>query len=329
MKLGGRRKTSMGFTIVEVMIVLAVSSIILLSAITLVNGRQNHTEFTTGIDSLQQQLQQIVNETASGYFPGVGGFTCQAAGSGPVTFSGGAKAQGTNQGCVFLGKAIQFGLGPTDDQIAVIPLVGRQYLGGTFTPVSSLGQAQPRAAWNLAVGEPSSLQNLSPISALQYGLHIASYNSACGASASPEAVCYVPATSSGTFVQSGAAAFMFGDPSGTLASFDGTNGNLQSGSESLSLYGVYGGTGGSSQKGQARGTASANIGNVPGTTPPPSPPGGVGMGWLQSASKMLVCVTSGSTNESGLFTIGGGAVSGPSGDGGLSVTVQIKEDQTC
>jgi hypothetical protein len=84
---------------------------------------------------------------------------------------------------------------------------------------------------------------------------------------------------------------------------------------------------GGSQKGQTEAQASANIGN-PGVTQPAAPPGGVGMGWLQSASKVLICVASGSTNESGLFTIGQGSTVASSG-GGLSVSVQVKEDQTC
>ena len=189
----------------------------------------------------------------------------------------------------------------------------------------------PRAAWPLVTGEPPALQNLSPTSDFQYGLQIASYNSSCGVSAPPEAICYEPTTSPGTFTSTGIAAFMFGDPSGTLASFDASSGDLESGSEQLSLYGVYpgGSVGGGSQKGQDRDTASTNIGNVPGTSASPSPPRGIGMGWLQSASKVLICVASGSTNESGLFTIGGGSTATSSGDGGLSVTVQIKQDQTC
>lgn len=330
--------TSMGFTIVEVMIVLAVSSVIVLSALTLVNGRQNKTEFTTGINDLQQQLQQIVNETASGLYPGLGGFTCQPN-TGPATFTSGNKTQGTNQGCIFLGKSVQFGLGPTDDQLAVIPIVGKQYQADGVTPVATVGQALPRAAWPFTIGpgdtEPSSLQNLSPTDGMEYGLHIASYNAACGVSASPEAVCYEPTTQPGTYLQTGMAAFLFGDSTGTLATFNAASGNIQSGSEELSLYGVYSASsalGGGSQKGQAKGTASLNIGNVPPniTTMPngTAPPGGAGMGWLQSASKVLICVASGSTNESGLITIGGGA-SASAGDGSLSVTLQIKEDQTC
>jgi len=339
MKLGGCRGASMGFTIVEVMIVLAVSSLIVLSALTLVNGRQNKTEFVTGINDLQQQVQQIVNETASGLYPGIGGFTCQPGASGPVTFTGVSSAQGTNQGCIFLGKTIQFGLDTTDSQLAVLPIVGRQYQSDGITPVATVGQAIPRAAWPFTIGpgvvEPSSLQNLSPIDNMEYGLHIANYNTACGVSTAPIAVCYEPTSQPGTYLQTGIAGFLFGDPSGTLASFDTTSGAIQSGSEQLSLYGVYSASsalGGGSQKGQDRGKAGLNVGNVPPTiTTLPSggaPPGGTGMGWLQSASKLLICVASGTTNQSGLITIGGGGSAG-AGDGSLSVTLQIKGDQTC
>jgi type II secretory pathway pseudopilin PulG len=339
MEQGGRRETSVGFTIVEVMIVLAVSSLIVLSALTLVNGRQNKTEFTTGINDLEQQLQQYINETASGLYPGVGGFSCQSASSGPVTFTSTNNAQGTNEGCIFLGKAIQFGLDSAETQLAVIPIVGKQYQADGVTPVASIGQAIPRATWPFMIGpgntEPQSLQNLTDVEALEYGLHIASYNSACGVSSAPMAVCYEPTSDPGTYLQTGMAAFLFGDSSGTLATFSATNGDIQSGSEQLSLYGVYPSSsalGGGSQKGQATATASLNIGNVPPaiTTMPngTAPPGGAGMGWLQSASKVLICVASGSTNESGLITIGGGSSAG-AGDGSLSVTLQIKEDQTC
>ncbi|HUB93492.1 MAG TPA: prepilin-type N-terminal cleavage/methylation domain-containing protein [Verrucomicrobiae bacterium] len=339
MEQGGRRGASMGFTIVEVMIVLAVSSLIVLSALTLVNGRQSKTEFTTGINDFQEQLQQIINETASGQYPGMGGFTCQPAASGPVTFTTTSSSQGTNQGCIFLGKAVQFGLDTTESQLAVIPIAGKQYQPDGATPVASVGQAIPRAAWPFTIGpgdtEPQSLQNLTAIDPLEYGLHIASYNSACGVSSSPIAVCYEPTSQPGTYLQTGMAAFLFGDSSGTLASFSTSNGDIQSGSEQLSLYGVYSApsaAGGGSQKGQSANTASLNLGNVPPTTTTmpngTAPPGGTGMGWLQSASKVLVCVASGTTNQSGLITIGGGTSAG-AGDGSLSVTLQVMEDQTC
>jgi len=318
MKRGGYRETTAGFTIVEVLIVLAVSSILLLSAIALVSGRQNQTEFTTGINDFKQQLQQLINETASGSYPNSGGFTCNANPGQPVTFSAGAaNNQGTNQGCIFLGKAIQFGLGPTDDQIGVIPLVGNEYESDGVTPVSTIGQAVPRATWPLATGEPVTLEGLTNVDDLEYGLQVASYNAACGVSTSPEAVCYEPSNAPGTYVQTGVAAFMFGNSSGTIASYGATSGYLQSGSVQLSLYGVAG----QSQKGQARGTASVNIGNNP-PTATSSPPGGTGMGYLVNASKVLICIASATTSQSGLFTLSGG-------NGNLNVDLTVMNGATC
>jgi type II secretory pathway pseudopilin PulG len=335
MKRGGYRADAAAFTIVEVMIVLAVSGLILLSAISLVNGRQNRTEFSTGINDLQQQIQQIINETASGYYPNGQDFTCSAATSGtltPVTLANGSGAQGTNAGCIFLGKVVQFGLGNTNagpSQLGVLPLVGNQfqYVGGTPDPIAQLNQAVPRAAHQAtgASGAPLSGESNVPTATaatdlMEYGLHIATSNSQCSGSANGDPVCYVcsgsggasPACTAGTYAKTGIAAFVAGDSSGNIATPEaGSSTNLQSGTEQLSLYGVSG-----SSQGDALGVASANVGNLTASE------AGNSNGWgnLVSASEVLVCVASNGTNQSGLFTI--------SGDGSLSVRLQIYDNST-
>jgi len=334
MKRGGYRADAAAFTIVEVMIVLAVSGLILLSAISLVSGRQNRTEFATGINDLQQQIQQVINETSSGYYPNGEDFTCSAT-SGtptPVTLADGTGAQGTNAGCIFLGKVIQFGLGNTNlgpSQLGVIPLVGNQfqYVGGTPDPILQLSQAVPRAAHQATSTSGSPLAGESNVPTatastdmMEYGLHIASSNSQCSGGANNDPVCYVcsglggapPACTVGTYAKTGIAAFVAGDSSGDIATPDaGSSTNLQSGAQQLSLYGVSG-----SSQGDALGVASANIGNLS-----VSEAGNSG-GWgnLVSASEVLICVASDGTNQSGLLTI--------SGDGSLSVRLQIYDNST-
>ncbi|HWT56172.1 MAG TPA: type II secretion system protein [Candidatus Microsaccharimonas sp.] len=120
-------KESAGFTIVETLIVLAVSAILAVSAMLLVAGRQAKTQFAVGANDLKQQLEQIINETRSGYYPGNGDFTCTphtGAGGTPL-ITGGAAAQGTNAGCIFLGKAVEFGV-PDFQSFATYPLVGNR-----------------------------------------------------------------------------------------------------------------------------------------------------------------------------------------------------------
>lgn len=104
------RLSGAGFTVVEVMIVLAVTGMLFLSAALLVGGRQNREEFNIGIQQIQSQVQAVINEVSSGYYPSSGDFTCERSGSS-ISFSSGSNEQGTNSDCIFLGKVIEFGSG--------------------------------------------------------------------------------------------------------------------------------------------------------------------------------------------------------------------------
>jgi type II secretory pathway pseudopilin PulG len=144
MKRGGDTKSAQGFTIVETLIVLAVTSSLFLIAATMINGKQNKTDFQIGSRNLQQQFQQIINETASGYYPN-NGFTCLVPGAGShVSFSSGAATLGQNTGCIFIGKTVAFDTN-TPDSYIVYSLAGRR-LGGTNEQVVS-----PKDAWTTPI----------------------------------------------------------------------------------------------------------------------------------------------------------------------------------
>lgn len=222
MTKGGYREAIAGFTVVEVLIVLAVSGLLAISAMVLINGRQAKAEFTTGINGFQQQLQQIVNEVASGYFPNLTGFSCDIlpAQSQRVAFSdaAGGGAQGSNKNCIFLGKGIQFGLDSSSAQIATYPFVGAEFINdpvlGTI-PVETIADARARLAWpdwnppatrtisRPGAGDPAAdqggatypaaydaLRNLTVTAGLEYGLHIAASNSRCTGAFEPSLPVY-------------------------------------------------------------------------------------------------------------------------------------------
>jgi prepilin-type N-terminal cleavage/methylation domain-containing protein len=67
MATGGNQQQ--GFTIVETLIVLAVSAALLLVGMLFVSGRQNKTEFLVAINGEKQQMEQLINETANGFYP--------------------------------------------------------------------------------------------------------------------------------------------------------------------------------------------------------------------------------------------------------------------
>ncbi len=300
MRQGGHRAASGGFTIVEVMIVLAVTGIMFVAAAILINGRQNKTEFTTGINDLQQQLQQIANETASGYYPNNSNFVCKSSAIGPVTFTPGSNKQGTNGGCIFMGKALQFGLGAAAaaSSLGILPIVGNQYQASSTAPVLTVAQARPRAVYP-GVAE-SGVPNTSITDYMENGLSVAASNNACGVGLG--GICYIDAASSSK-VATGIIAFISGDSSGNIAVSNGGSG-LQAGSQQMSLYGVSGST-----PNRTLGQASDAIG---GTSSPY-------VSKLHAASSASICIASATTNQSGLISL----------DSGLRITLTIKMGLTC
>lgn len=270
MKQGGRHKAA-GFTIVETMLVLAVTGSLFVSAAVLINGRQNKTEFQTGINNLQQQVQQIVNETSSGYYPTSKNFTCNGATHPVKIFAAGANNQGQNSGCIFLGKVVQFGTSVDPTQLVVYPIAGNQ-LNVASKNVLTVAQASPFAiAPGFVVG--SSPVDASVSQSMLSGLSVAITGGA------PIMSYTVGAISNPT----GAVGFITGDSSGNIASSTSTG--LGSGTQQLSLYAVSGTTANMNTKTLVD---KINAGNL-----------------VNNVSSITACIKSGTTNQSAALTIGG------------------------
>lgn len=326
MNRGGNLDAADGFTIVEVLIVLAVSSMLFLSAVLLINGREAKTQFTTGINDEISQIQQIITDTTDGYYPNNSDFTCAGNPGGevtPKTVAPGSTQQGTNQGCIFLGKAIQFGLGPTTpgySTLGVLPIVGNSFQNGSVppSPVLTLTQAVPRALYPANASAPESAVPTDTVERdyMENGLQIANGNNVCISHglASNIAACYLSATS-GSWQETGIAAFVEGDSQGNIAAnASGSGSNLQSGVPQLSLYAVKG-----SHKDDDLMTASNALSNL----------GGSSSLGLDPAEEILVCISDyGGAGTSGLIALGGNGTSG-STNGGVGVTLQIKDDPQC
>lgn len=201
-------KDQTGFTIIEVLIVLTVSSILLVSAIILLNGRQAKTAFLTGKNDLKQQFQQVINESAKGFYPNNDAYKCDGSGAQVQIVANGMGAQhkqlGTNDGCIFLGEIMQFNTsGNTFD---LVPVVGKQYAGSGLSS-SSLSQTVPVAATQLK--QPRVMNS---------GLK------------------FVSATADGNAVNSKSVAFLVGDNTGRFATV--ASDGLASGTQIYSLYQV-------------------------------------------------------------------------------------------
>ena len=139
---GGSTK---GFTVVEVMIVLAISGALFVSAVLMISGRQTQTAFEEAVRQVQSQIGQVLNEVSTGYYPNDGNFQCTAPSAvNPPTLGTGSSSQGSNSGCIFVGKALQFGVAGTDpEQFAVYTIAGLKKGGLGGSESTSLADARP------------------------------------------------------------------------------------------------------------------------------------------------------------------------------------------
>jgi len=98
-------KRTGGFTIIEVMIVLASTGALLLIAMTVIGGQIASTNFQTGTRAFATELQNIANQVTSGQYS-YNNFSCSLIGGSTYIYPANTNTQGQNLGCEFIGKNI-------------------------------------------------------------------------------------------------------------------------------------------------------------------------------------------------------------------------------
>ena len=278
-----RKARSSGFTVIEVMIVLAVTGLLFLSASALISGKTDQTEFDQSSRAFQQQIQGVINEVATGTYTGTAGssnYSCSVAGK--LVFGPGGNGQGTNSPCEFIGKLIEFGLGANQDGVDIYTLAGARQ-DSTGKEVSSLANAYP-AIVQLGTGQDDVTSTQ-----LEYGLHTyaAGGNSSMNYSTNGGA----------TLNPIGAFALVY-----SLAAYNG--GNITSGTQQVNVVPL-----GNSQLGESQTTLENHVlTNLPNPVQSPDNPSG---------TEITICTKSSTTNQYALLVIGG------SNDGQLGVTLSI------
>lgn len=256
---------SAGFTIIETLIVLAVTGFMFLSAILLFAGQSRKVEFVQAVQDIQAQLQQTISEVGAGYYPNTG-FNCNGI-SGNVTLTRGNNAQGSNTGCIFLGKVVQFGVRNTDpEQYHIYSVAGLQVNAGSLDSAEPVAIA-PGGATNTPVDFPDATERKH----LNYGL-------------TADSMQYVH---NGVTRQIGAVAFI-----SSLGEYSG--GQLMSGTQQVNLIPVGGSANGTTLDTDPPAVVDAiNRYMADESVSPKMPSGGV-----------RICFASGGTEQSGLITIG-------------------------
>lgn len=144
--LGGMKggKQARGFTIIETMMVLAVSAGLFVAIAAVLAGRQNRTEFSQSIQDIKTQIQQQISDVGSGLYGNTNNFSCSAGATAPILTSVASGDQGSNEGCIFLGKALQFKVAGTSnpEEFRIYTIAGLQK-NNSGAEVASYSEARP------------------------------------------------------------------------------------------------------------------------------------------------------------------------------------------
>lgn len=169
-------KEPQGFTVVEVLITIAVSGALFLSAALAVSGQIAKTEYSQAIRDIETKLTDVANDVSTGYFPNLGGGStkkCELV-SGVPTFSNVAATQGGSPDCIFIGKAIRFeakdvGTDPAG-QLYIYSLVGRRLNGPDpdDPEVANLDEA------NIQVVKQAGVVDLTEVYSMKLGMKVVS-----------------------------------------------------------------------------------------------------------------------------------------------------------
>lgn len=279
-----------GFTVIEVLMVLAISGALFVSAVVLISGRQNRTAFEESARQVQSQIQQVLNEVATGYYPNNGNFECTAAfGNQPPNLSAGSSAQGANSGCIFAGKALQFKVAGTEpEEFAVYTVAGLKKGAAGGGESASLADARPVL---VAPGSSQANSNYPDNSAderLQHGLTVARmwYRDGAGADHDTGAVAFINSFAG----YSGSGELLSGSGNVDIVAADNAGATAGLGVSKLEMVDALNNSGGDRL--------------VSGAV---NPPGGV-----------FICFESGTTQDYAILQIGGASRD-------LDITLHIKD----
>lgn len=145
MKRGKLKSLSRGgFTILETMMFLAVTSLVFIAAMQYVSGRQNREFFISSVRDFETKLLDVANDVSTGFYQSGGSLRCSATGpSGSPAFSaGGDDTLGTNTDCIFVGTVLKLGDGGDKQKYTQYSMGGLRKSGGSY--VTNLAMSKPR-----------------------------------------------------------------------------------------------------------------------------------------------------------------------------------------
>lgn len=209
-------RTASGYTILEVLIFLAISGLLFASAIVAVNGYQRNIQYSQAVRDFEVQIKDVINDVRDGYYPDYDFGTCTVGADGPE-FSDDPTdpAQGSNSNCINIGKTVMFRLNDRENDIAVGTIVGLNPRIDDDALSLGLTDLKPTMAY-----EPGDIMDLTTYKPIRFGVEVTKIASVDDPN-----------------IQYSSISFISGFTGGTAAVDSRSNGTL-----SVDVYGYHGGS---------------------------------------------------------------------------------------
>lgn len=173
-----RYRARLGYTILEAMLFITISSSMFVLAMISFSGRQQQVQFTQAVRELDAKILDTINDVTTGYFSNDGSLQCSVDPSEQrpiIDDAVTASAQGTNDDCVLVGKAMQFfpedGDSVTENQslLYVYNIVGKRLESPDGEPAQSLEESKPVTT---SPTSATSYNDVTEKNDLKYGLRV-------------------------------------------------------------------------------------------------------------------------------------------------------------
>lgn len=213
-----------GYTILEVMIFLAISGLLFATAVVAVGGNQQRVQYSQSVRDLEIQVKDVMNDVSNGYYPIYNEGECERSATNTVQFTPSATSSpGTNQECINVGKVMMPNLNGDDESFGVGTIVGLSPGLGSTVDLSLVNLAP-----TLAYSTTDPVIDLTTEKPIRFGARITKI-----ASVANPSVTY----SSLSFISNFSSSLNSAYENGTLSTnVYGIKGSLKTGTPSISDY---------------------------------------------------------------------------------------------